>query len=398
MRARTITNIVLVSAFTALCLGGLSFLAVGLGLEVPGKGGYRLSADFATTEGLVTQADVAVAGVKVGRVVDVASDGHGGTRVDMRIDPSVQLRQDVRAVVRPKSQLGEQYVLLVRQHGSSAPPLTDGYTIPRSQTGQAVQIDDILAGMDPQARAAFTATLRQLGVGLDGQAADINQSIQPLSDTSANFRPLAQTAAARQQEIDRILTDLSTIMQALADEQDSLGRLIDSGNTAFGAIAARDRQLAGTVHQADLFFAELDLAFADLTPADRASLEKAPQTIQSGRNMLALTNPELDRLLPELLLAQVNYPSNQLNVTSPDALALAYEWESAFAQRDVQAHSFRFTNISSADAVRTPSAPAGGGAQPAVAGQSGAAPGSAPTASSDSGLPAPIQFLLGQKS
>lgn len=380
MRARTISNVVMVSAFAILCLAGLSFLAVGLGLEVPGKGGYALAADFGTTEGLVTQADVAVAGVKVGRVVNITSDGRGGTRVDMRIDPSIQLRQDVRAVVRPKSQLGEQYVLLVRSHGSSAPPVTDGYVIPRAQTGQAVQIDDILAGMDPQARAAFTTTLRELGVGLDNQSSDINQSIQPLADTSANFRPLAQTADARQQEIDRILTDLNTIMQALADEQDSLGKIVDNGNTAFGAIAARDQQLAGTVHQADLFFAELDLAFADLTPADRASLEKAPMTIQSGRNMLALTNPELDRLLPELLLAQVNYPSNQLNVTSPDALALAYEWESAFAQRDVQGHSFRFTDITGADKVRQPAAPAS----------------SSPSAPAAPNLPSAIEFLLGQ--
>jgi len=391
MRGRTIANIGMVAAFAALCLGGLSFLAVGLGLEVPGKGGSNLSADFATTEGLVTQADVSVAGVKVGRVVNVTGDGHGGTRVDMKVDPNVQLRQDVRAVVRPKSQLGEQYVLLVRSHGSSAPPVTDGFVIPRAQTGQAVQIDDILAGMDPQARAAFTTTLRELGVALDGQADNINQSLQPLADTSANFRPLAQTSAARQQEIDHILTDLNTIMQALADEQDSLGRLVDSGNTAFGAIAARDQQLAGTVHQADLFFAELDLAFADLTPADRASLERAPQTIQSGRNMLALTNPELDRLLPELLLAQVNYPSNQLNVTSPEALSLAYEWESAFAQRDAQGHSFRFTNINGPDAVRQPAAPSGG-AQPAAPGVPGGTAG--PTAT-DGGVPAPIQFLLG---
>ena len=389
MRGRTLANLVLVTAFAAVCIGGLTMLAVGLGLEVPGKGGYRMTADFASAEGLVTQADVAVSGVKVGRVVNVASDGHGGTVVDMRINGDVQLRQDVRAVVRPKTQLGEKYVLLVRSHGSSAPPVHDGYAIPRAQTGSAVEIDDILNNMDPQARAAFTETLRQLGVATDGQAANINQSLQPLADTSANFRPLAQTAEARQAEIDRILTDLNTIMQALADEQDSLGQIVDSGNTAFGAIASRDKELAGTVHQADLFFAELDLAFNDLTPADRASLEKAPPTIASGRNMLALTNPELDRLLPELLLAQVNYPSNQLNVTSPEALALAREWESAFSQRTAYGYNFRFTNINGSESATTPGPPGSGGAP---------APPSGPSANGQPApnqVPSPIAFLLG---
>jgi virulence factor Mce-like protein len=374
---RTLTNLVLVSAFTAVCLAGISFLAVSLGLEVPGKGGYRLEADFASAEGIVNQADVDIAGVKVGRVVGVRPSSDGGVIVDMRIDNGIRLRRDVRAVVRPKTQLGEKYVLLVRNRNSSAATAGDGYLIPRAQTGSAVEIDDILNGMDPQARQAFTETLRELGVGLDGRAGDINQSLPPLAGTAANFRPLAQTAEARQQNIDHILTDLSTIMAALAEESDAIGQIVDSGNTAFGAMAQRDQDLAGTVTQADLFFAEMDTTFKDLTPADRASLEESPATIQSARNLLSLTNPEVDRLLPELLLAQVNYPSNQLNVTTPEALALAYEWESAFAQRDAVGNTFRFTNINETPAPPAPPAPPGGSS----------APPAAPPA------PSPIQFL-----
>jgi len=383
MRTRTLTSLVMVSAFAAVCVAGLAFLAVGLGLEVPGKGGWALSANFAAAEGLVTQADVSVSGVKVGRVVGIRHASDGGTIVDMRINSDVSLRRDVQAIVRPKSQLGEKYVLLVRNRKSAAPTAPDGYMIPRSQTGSAVEIDSILQQMDPQARAAFTTTLRQLGVAVDGQAGSVNQSLPALADTAANFRPLAQTAQARQENIDHILTDLNTIMQALADEQDSLGQIVDSGNTAFGAMAQRDQDLAGTIQQADALFTSLDATFADLTPADRASLEKAPPTIQTGRNLLSLTNPDLDRLLPELLLAQVNYPSNQLNVTNPEALTLAYEWESAFSQRDAFGHSFRFTNIND---VQPPAAPAG---QPAAPGPP------APTGDRTANLPGALQFLLG---
>ena len=382
MRRRTLSSLVIVSAFAAVCVAGIAFLAIGLGLEVPGKAGWALSANFAAAEGLVTQADVSVAGVKVGRVVGIRHASDGGTVVDMRIDDDISLRKDVQAIVRPKSQLGEKYVLLVRNRQSTAPAAPDGYMIPRAQTGSAVEIDSILQQMDPQARAAFTTTLRQLGVAVDGQAGNVNQSLPPLADTAANFRPLAQTAEARQQNIDRILTDLNTIMLALADEQDSLGQIVDSGNTAFGAMARRDQDLAGTIQQADALFTSLDTTFADLTPADRASLEKAPPTIQTGRNLLSLTNPDLDRLLPELLLAQVNYPSNQLNVTSPEAITLAYEWESAFAQRDAFGHSFRFTNIND---FQPPAQPAG---QPPAASPPATGNGAAT-------LPGALQFLLG---
>ena len=43
---------------------------------------------------------------------------------------------------------------------------------------------------------------------------------------------------SRQQELDRILTNLNTIMQALADEQQQLGRLVDSGDTAERVVRA----------------------------------------------------------------------------------------------------------------------------------------------------------------
>jgi phospholipid/cholesterol/gamma-HCH transport system substrate-binding protein len=387
----------MVAAFTAVCLAGISFLAVALGLEVPGKGGWRLNADFAAAEGLVPEADVALNGVKVGRVVGIAGHPTSAT-VEMAINSDIRLRQDVKAVVRPKTQIGEKFVELIRQPNSSAPYAGEGYTIPRLQTGSAVEIDDVINNMDPQARAAFTETLRQLGVAVDGQSRNLNDSLPPLADMAANFRPLASTADARQTEIDRILTDLNTIMQALADEQDALGHLIDDGNTVYGAVARRDQALAGTVQQADILFGSLDTTFSDLTPSDRASLEKAPSTIQTGRDLLSQTNPDLDRLIPELLLGQVNYPSNQLNVTSPQAMALAYEWESAFAQTDVQGHSFRFTNINgSGSAVAPVSAPPPGSLLPApnLPALPVTLPGGVGLIAGDGGLPPAVQFLLG---
>ena len=334
MRSRSLGNLVLVGGFAAFCLAGIGYLALNMGLQVPGQPGYRLRALFENQQGLVGQSEVRVSGVKVGEVLGIGAGPGGEALVEMRIDPGVKLRQDTRALVRPKSLLGEKYVELIRRLGSAAPYVTDGFTLPKAQTGQAVEIDDVLNNMDAETRTAFSESLRQLGVALKGHSGDVNQSIPNLDATAANLRPLARTAEARQKEIDRILTDLAIIMAALADEQDALGQIVVSGNTVMGAMAVRDRELAGTVEQASRLFASLDLAFADLTPADRASLRKSPATIASGRTLLSLTNAQVDRLLPEVLLAQVNYPNNQLNVSHDAATSLTYEWMSAFAQRD----------------------------------------------------------------
>src|SRR5437763_263354 len=150
--------------------------------------------------------------------------------------------------------------------------------------GQAVQIDDILnATADPQTRQAMSESFRQLGVALDGRAADVSDTLPPLDQTMSRLRPLARVGEARQQELDRILTNLNTIMQALADEQDQLGRIVTSGDTVMSAVATRDQALAGTVTNAAALFTSLDTAFRDLTPADRASLQESPATIAAGR-------------------------------------------------------------------------------------------------------------------
>ena len=345
-RSRVAANLAMVGAFALVCLAGLGFLAVGMGLDVPGlHRGWALDASFSAAEGLVPQSDVDVAGVRVGHVARVAGDGAGGVLVSMVIDSGVRLRDDTTASVRPKSPAGEAFVELVRVPGSTAPEAPDGYRLPRQQTGQAVQIDDVLNEMDPQTRASFSTSLRELGVALDGREGDVSASIPAVEKAAANLRPLARTADARQRQIDRILSDLAVIMAALADEQDALGRVIDSGDTAVSAVASRDRELAGTVQQADRLFASLELAFAGATPADRAALQEAPGTIATGRQLLSALNPAVDRLLPELLLAQVNYPNNQLSVSHPEAVALASEWISAFAQNDALGHSFRVTAV-----------------------------------------------------
>jgi phospholipid/cholesterol/gamma-HCH transport system substrate-binding protein len=403
VRKRTTANLAMVGAFALLCVGGLGFLAVSMGLSVPGvQLGWRLQASFAGVQGLVAQSDVDVSGVRVGRVTGISPDGAGGSLVTMEIDRGVRLRQDTRAILRPKTAIGEKFVELVRRPGSTAAYLPDGYRLPRGQTGQAVEIDDVLNQLDPQTRAALSGSLRELGVAVDGRQEDIGAAIPEVEQAAANLRPLARTADARQQQIDRILTDLAIIMAALADEQDALGHVIVSGDAATGAIASRDQQLAGTVQQADRLFASLDQVLADTTPADRAALARLPGTIQSGRQLVSTLNPAVDRLLPELLLAQVAYPNNQLSVSHPEAVSLAYEWISAFAQTDSQGHAFRITTVlDPATAVRVPALPSSLPQVPAVAAPAGATPSQASPsggegASSSRGLvPSAVQMLLG---
>ncbi|HKF75028.1 MAG TPA: MlaD family protein, partial [Candidatus Dormibacteraeota bacterium] len=95
MNRRTASSLAMVGVFALTCAGGLAFLAMGMGLDVPGlPQGWRLDASFSAAEGLVPQSDVDVSGVRVGHVVRVAGDGAGGVLVSMVIDRGVRLRED----------------------------------------------------------------------------------------------------------------------------------------------------------------------------------------------------------------------------------------------------------------------------------------------------------------
>jgi phospholipid/cholesterol/gamma-HCH transport system substrate-binding protein len=346
MLRRTFVSVLMVVVFAAACLFGLGYIALNMGLHGPWSNEFALNAEFASANGLVPQAEVRVSGVHVGTVLTISDARDGGALVMMALQPSIQLRQDTRAVIRPKTLLGEKFVELVRKQGSEQALLQSGATIPKAQTGQAIAIDDILNAMDAPTRQAMSESFRQLGVALDGRQQDVSAALAPLDSTITNLRPLARVGESRSQELDRILTNLNTIMQALADEQDQLGRLVDSGDTVMSGIAARDQALAGTVQNGAAVFGSLDQAFSGVTAADRASLQKSPATIAAGRRTLSLTNAQVDQLLPELLLGQITYPNDQLNITDSESLTLAAEWISAFSHADAAGiHSLRITGL-----------------------------------------------------
>jgi ABC-type transporter Mla subunit MlaD len=241
--------------------------------------------------------------------------------------------------------LGEQEIELIRPASSNATPLSDGAVIPVAQTGQAVQIDDALNAMDAPTRAAMSVDLQQLGAAVSSRASDVNNSVPSLDQTVTDLRPLAQLAERRQQQVDRILSDVNTIMLALSDEEQQLGQVVDSGNTFFGAISTRDREFGTTLQQLNQLFGSLDSSLQGTTPAQRQALADAPATLAASQKMLSYLNPDVDRIIPEVLQAQVSYPSNQLNYAHPNAVTLAQEWESDFSQSDANGDAQRVTNI-----------------------------------------------------
>jgi phospholipid/cholesterol/gamma-HCH transport system substrate-binding protein len=199
MPRRTFVSVAMVLLFAAACLGGLALIALNMGLRGPWSNEFALNAEFTSANGLVPQAEVRVSGVHIGTVTEITDSRDGNALVRMALQPGIQLRQDIRAVIRPKTLLGEKFVELIRKQGSNQDYLSNGAVIPTAQTGQAVEIDDILNAMDAPTRKAMSESFRQLGIALDGQQQEISAALPPLDSTMANLRPLARVGESRQQ-------------------------------------------------------------------------------------------------------------------------------------------------------------------------------------------------------
>ncbi|WP_196502818.1 outer membrane lipid asymmetry maintenance protein MlaD [Aestuariivirga litoralis] len=113
----------------------------GAGLGGPG-GGYHVLAQFDNASGVNVGTDVRVAGIKVGTVVSQTLDPKSyQARVDMLLQPNVQLADDTSAKVTSEGLLGATFVAL--DPGGSDTKLVDGGEI--SYTQGAVDIWSLIS-------------------------------------------------------------------------------------------------------------------------------------------------------------------------------------------------------------------------------------------------------------
>jgi len=87
-----------------------AYLAVKLGdVQVFGREGYHVSAEFSNVSGLKNGARVEIAGVVIGKVTHIQLVDYQA-KVDMQLEPDVTLREDAIASIRTQGIIGDKYV------------------------------------------------------------------------------------------------------------------------------------------------------------------------------------------------------------------------------------------------------------------------------------------------
>ena len=107
------TRDLIVGLFVALGLATIAYLSIQVGgVTYAGRGGLVLYATFDEVGGLRARAPVAVAGVTVGQVREIALDELLRARVTLEVDASLELPVDSSAAIRTQGLLGDQFVAL----------------------------------------------------------------------------------------------------------------------------------------------------------------------------------------------------------------------------------------------------------------------------------------------
>jgi phospholipid/cholesterol/gamma-HCH transport system substrate-binding protein len=101
-----------VGLFMLIGMVALAYLSLNLGnVDLLGRRGYRVFADFPSVGGLKTGASVEIAGVSIGRVDSIALRDYLA-RVTLRIDEGVKLQADAIVSIKTKGLIGEKFVLV----------------------------------------------------------------------------------------------------------------------------------------------------------------------------------------------------------------------------------------------------------------------------------------------
>src|SRR4051812_14895002 len=173
--------------FVVITLLGVSYVAaeyVGLAKYVTGDDGCKVSADFPSSGGIFTNAEVTYRGVTVGQVGALHLI-KGGVQVDLTLNScgSPKIPADVRAKVANRSVVGEQYVDLepAKAKGNAAGPFLNAKSQPLPM------------------RDADGKVLNTVPTPTEGLLTDIDRFVTsvPLDDLRTTIRELRNATANR---------------------------------------------------------------------------------------------------------------------------------------------------------------------------------------------------------
>lgn len=235
-------------AFVVITLLGISYVAaeyVGLAKYVTRDNGCKISADFPSSGGIFTNAEVTYRGVSVGQVGALHLIKNG-VRVDLLLNSCSKppIPTTVAAKVADRSVVGEQYVDLLPPNGKG-PFVTENAVIPmnyadgkprnRVPTAPETLLTDIDRFVNSVPLDDLRTTVRELRNATQNRGADLGS----LLDSTSQLIHTANTAENLQATIN-LIEQSNSVLQTQLDQAQPLASWTHSLNLLSQQLKASD--------------------------------------------------------------------------------------------------------------------------------------------------------------
>jgi phospholipid/cholesterol/gamma-HCH transport system substrate-binding protein len=244
-------------------------------------GGTELIGMFEQVGDLVENSNVQSSDVVIGSVTDIELDGWNA-RVTMCLQPDEQIPQNVKAVVRTTSLLGEKFVDL-RPEAQGPPFLEDGDIIDVDQTSKATELEDVFARL---AGVLGAGNLEQINRFTSAQAKILGEHAGELREVLRRLRKFTDVLADRRGQIATGVDNLDSVAKTILSDSGVLKDFLRSFADSSGVLADQKEGLQSLLFSLDRFSrisfqllnqteAGLNEQFSKLRPVLRTAVENS---------------------------------------------------------------------------------------------------------------------------
>jgi phospholipid/cholesterol/gamma-HCH transport system substrate-binding protein len=238
---------------------------LGFTKQIPFRSHFEIKAAFRSSNNIKPNSPVRIAGVEVGKVetVQATSPGASSAVITMKInDLGRPIHADATAKIRPRIFLEGNFFIDLTAGSAGAPVLSDGDTIPASQTSTPVQLDQVLKALNAPSRKNLQLTLGELGQAFkQGLAKSFDKSL-PDQAPAYKFTAIVTEAllGRRPHDLSGVVRDFATDAEALDRSPERLRSLLQNFNIFAHSLAVEDGALQAAV-------GELPRTLSAATPA-----------------------------------------------------------------------------------------------------------------------------------
>jgi phospholipid/cholesterol/gamma-HCH transport system substrate-binding protein len=286
-------NPYVVGLVSVLVIGALTGLGFAVGLLHLLERDYQLHGVFADAAGLRVGDKVRLAGVDVGRVIEIRPDHeHGNVDVTWVVGADVELGPETTAEIALETLLGRKYI---RLDGPVEEPFLadlpdDERVIPLERTRIPYDIFELNRVGTRSVQALHTEQLNEL----INQAADITEGRrQSVTELINGLNDVSAAIVARDQELAQLLERTQTLSQTLADKDETLVQLIDASQQILALLADRREELARSLGEGAAAVGELERIIA----TNQANLNGLLGTLHPTLDVVAANQDSLDTAL-----------------------------------------------------------------------------------------------------